>query len=144
MSVFYTEERQFVRAMAGYQTLCLMRSAYIVKCRRFLSTDFLNVSTSRMEYASGRRIGQVGYLAGQNYAAFPVLGFGIGRRNRRQKRLGVRMLRDDIEIGCLGKLHNTPHIHHRDAVADMLHNRKVMGDKQVCKIVLLLKALEQI
>ena len=59
-----------------------------------------------------------------------VLLVGIGNRDRRKQRLGVGVRR--MRVDPLGgpDLHDPPEVHDRDAVADVAHDRKVMGDEE--------------
>ena len=41
-------------------------------------------------------------------------------------------------------LHNEAQVHNGDTVRDHLHNGKVMGDKYVCQLVLLLELMEKV
>jgi hypothetical protein len=68
-----------------------------------------------------------------------ALGIGIGDRHRSEQRLGVRMQRAAEQRGPVGQLDDAAEVHHRDAVADVLNHREVMGDEQVGEPVLLLQ-----
>ena len=56
---------------------------------------------------------------------------GFGTRDRRQQRLGVRVLRARVHLVGRALLDDPPEVHHRDAVAHVAHEREVVGDEQV-------------
>src|SRR5690554_6330987 len=97
---------------------------------------------ARMKCATAGRIDRRGDIALEDDAGL-FLG-GIGRWNRRQKRLGIRVQRALEELLGGRQFDDPPQIHHRDAIRDMLHDREVMGDKKIAKIILFLKILEQV
>ena len=56
---------------------------------------------------------------------------GSGSGNRRDQRLGIGMGRSGVERRGLGRLDDPAEIHDRDAVADMLDHRQIVGDEDI-------------
>ena len=69
---------------------------------------------------------------------------GIWLGDRRQQRLGIGVQRPVVERLLVGDLDQLAEIHHRDAVADVLHHRKVMGNEQIGEAEALLQILQQV
>jgi hypothetical protein len=69
---------------------------------------------------------------------------GSGARDRRQQRLRVGMQRPIVEIALARDLDQLAEIHHRDAVADVLHHGKVVSDEQIGEAEALLQVLQQV
>ena len=69
----------------------------------------------------------------------------IGERDRRQQRLGVGVPRRGVQRrACRRDLDDLAEIHHRDAVADVLHHGEIVGDEQVGQAELALQVLQQV
>jgi len=68
----------------------------------------------------------------------------LRQRNRRGEWLGIRMARGCDHGFLLCKLDDLAEIHHRDAVGDVLHHGKVVGDEDVAEPKPRLKILEKI
>lgn len=62
--------------------------------------------------------------------ALPVTVFGIGNRYCRHQLTGVRVLRVLKHQPPRTNLDDLPQIHHRHAMADALHHRHVVGNKE--------------
>ena len=65
-------------------------------------------------------------------------------RDGRQQRVRVRVTRRAVQVLDLGHLDDLAEVHHRDAVADVLHDREVVGDEEVGQAELALEVLEQV
>src|SRR5437879_8719718 len=102
--------------MATYEVACLD----FPDERRLGPTHVDRERTAWMEVAAGRRIGGVRDLAGQGDVAAGRVGIGDGHRPH--QRGGVRMtwMPEDLLGG--GKLDELAHVHHRDTIADVLHD----------------------
>src|SRR6202166_329145 len=74
----------------------------------------------------------------------PPRHFRIRDRDRRQQRLRIGVQRRGIEFARRCGLDDAAEIHHRDAPADMLDDRQVMGDEEISEPDLLLQVLQQI
>src|SRR5262249_36477966 len=98
--------------------------------------------TPGVERAAGRRPNRARRVALQHGA--PTLDGRVGDRHRRHQCLGVGMQRCGIKIARSGDLDDLAEIHHRDAGADVLDDREVVGDKDVGQAELLLQLLQQI
>ena len=93
-----------------------------------------------MEGATLGQVGGRGHISLQDNALALVFHVGVGYG--RNQRLGIGMLRTvDHILGC-AHLHDPAQVHHRDAVADVLHHQKVMRDEQIGDAQLLLQGLE--
>ncbi len=55
----------------------------------------------------------------------------VGHRHRGEQRLRVRVQRRRVERVARGDLDDPAEVHHRDAVADMAHDREVVRDEEV-------------
>ena len=72
------------------------------------------------------------------------LDLGVGDRDRRQQRLGVGVQRAGVELDARGDLDDAAEIHHGDAVADVAHHGKIVGDEDVGQPQPLLQLLKQV
>ena len=68
----------------------------------------------------------------------------IRDRNCGKKSLCIRMQRSLIQHFLGSGLHNEAQVHNGNTVRDHLHNGKVMGDKYICQLVLLLELMEKV
>ena len=68
----------------------------------------------------------------------------IGPWDGRKQRLGIGMTRAGIEGALGGDFDELAEIHHSDAVADMLHDREVVGDEQIGEPETALQVLQQV
>src|SRR5713101_4033055 len=59
------------------------------------------------------------------------LHFWIRNRNRRQQRFGIGMERRGIKLAGGRGLDDATEIHHGNALADMLDDRQIMGNKEI-------------
>ena len=69
---------------------------------------------------------------------------GVGDRDRGQQRVGVGVRRLGVERVGPAHLAQLPEVHHRDAVADVLHHGQVVGDEHQGEPVAGLHVLEQV
>ena len=99
------------------------------KFRLRLLTQGLLIQAALVEMAARRRIQGTGNIALQNDA----LGGSapIGNGDGRDEGLGIGMPRAGKQIEAMPQFNDTTQIHHRNTVADMAYNAKVMGDKQI-------------
>jgi hypothetical protein len=84
-----------------------------------------------VEAAAAWRIDRAGHVANENDALALALGLGIGDRDCRQQRLRIGMQRVIVKLVLVRQLDNFAQVHHRHAVADMAHHRKIVRDEQV-------------
>ena len=68
----------------------------------------------------------------------------IGRRGRREQRLGVGMQRRPEQRALVGELDDAAEIHHGDAMADVLDHAEIMRHEQVGEAELLLQIHHQV
>jgi hypothetical protein len=83
-------------------------------------------------YGSGSRLGgAIGLgMSPESNDPSAALGIGIGDRHRLEQRLRVRIQRAAEQRGLVGQLDDAAEVHHRDAVADVLDHREVVGDEK--------------
>jgi hypothetical protein len=114
-----------------------------VEVRRLLLTAALHrIRTTRMEVTAARWVDRRRHVPGQQHTLGLLI--RIGHRDRRKQRLGVGMRRPRKQVLRLGQLHDLPEIHHGDAVADVSHDREIVGDEQIAEPELLLQVHQQI
>ena len=80
-----------------------------------------------MEFTAFGRVDGTGDIPFQKGDLFRTV--QIGRRNRVQQRLGIRMLGIGKQRLRRRDLHQGTKIHYTDPVTDILHHRKVMGNE---------------
>src|SRR5258708_39495401 len=73
-----------------------------------------------------------------------LLYFWIRDRDRRQQRFGIGVLGRRIKLARGRGLDDAAEIHHRNALADMLDHRQVMGNEEICQPEFLLQVLQEI
>jgi len=95
--------------------------------RLLLRAALEGVGAAGVEAAARGRVDRARHVALQDDALARRL--GVGNRDRRQERLGVGVLRAGEEGALVGELDDLAEIHDRDAVADVLDHRKVVGDE---------------
>ena len=95
-----------------------------------------------MEAASGGRVERGGDVALQDDPR--ALPLRVGHRHRGEERLRVGVKRPVVQLFALRRLDDLAQVHHRDAVADVLHDRKVVRDEEVRDAVLALQIDEQV
>ena len=83
----------------------------------------------RVERAAQRRLGRVGDLAARQVARHLLVGVGLG--DRLEERLGVGVPRVGEDLVGGPDLHDPAEVHDRDAVAEVLRGRQVVGDVDV-------------
>ena len=84
-----------------------------------------------VEAAARRRVDGARHVALEDDPPPLALGGGIRHGHGRQQRPGVRVARAGVERVRRPDLDDLAEVHHRDAVADVLHDRQVVGDEQV-------------
>src|SRR6266446_8474077 len=92
--------------------------------------------------AAGWRVNRAWNLALQSNPL--SLHFWIRNRDRRQQRFGIGVQRRGIKLAGGRGLDDATEIHHRNALADMLDDRQIMGNKEISKTEFLLQVLQQI
>ena len=73
----------------------------------------------------------LGHVARQDQPLAAALDRGVGDRDCGDQRLRVRVQRVVVELVRRGQLNDLAQVHHRDAVADVTHDREVVSDEQV-------------
>ncbi len=84
-----------------------------------------------MEAAAGRRVDRARDVALEDDPPALPLGDRVRDRDRRQQRPGVRVARRAVELLRRPELDDLAQVHDRHPVADVLHDRQVVGDEQV-------------
>ncbi len=98
--------------------------------------------TTSIEAAAPRGVKRRWHVPTEDDSARHCL--GIRPWNRGQKSLRVRVKRLGEERPAWGNFHDFAEIHHSDAVADVLHDREVVGDKEVGQSEIALEVLHKI
>src|SRR6266478_5992133 len=70
--------------------------------------------------------------------------FWIRNRDRRQQRFSIGVQRRGIKLAGGRGLDDATEIHDRNALADMLDDRQIMGNKEISETEFLLQVLQQI
>ena len=97
-----------------------------------------------METAARGWIHRRRHVAGEDDPLALRLHGGIGYRHRREESLAIRVERTLVEVDAVRELDDLPQIHHGDAVADVLHHRKVVRDEEVGELEPILELLEEV
>ena len=87
-----------------------------------------------MEAAARWRTHGAWDLARDDLLAARGFQLGVGDRHGCQQRLGVGMQRILVELVAGRDLDNAPEVHHGDAVADVAHDGKIVGDEDVGEV----------
>jgi hypothetical protein len=116
--------------------------AGLAQHRLLLAAARLGEGTARVEAAARRRREGARHVARQQHAHLAHA--GIGPRDRRQQRLRIGMQRPRVEVALGGDLDQLAEIHHRHAVADVLHHGEVVGDEQIGEAEAALQVLQQV
>src|SRR5437764_327138 len=95
-----------------------------------LGADLLRLPAPRVETAAGRRVHRRRYVPGEDDPLALHLDVRVGDRDGRQERLRVRMQWMLVEVDAVGELDDLAQVHDRDPVADVPHDREVVGDEQ--------------
>ena len=106
---------QFTRVMAAHE-MALLDFPQFGRFGR--AAVVVIIEATGVEVAAARRVGRVGHISFQHYRLGPVA--GVRLRHRGQQRFGIRMLGIAVEYLRARALHKHTHIHHRNAVADVL------------------------
>src|SRR5215469_2296191 len=109
----------------------------------FVAAARHRVRAARVKVAPRRRIDRARHVALQDY---PLAGSGavFWDRYGRQQRLGVGVQRRLEQAGLVSHLDDAAEIHYRDAIADVLDDREVVGDKQIGQFELVLQIHQQV
>ena len=107
--------------------------------RRSRGAELLAQRAARMEPAAGRWIDRAGHVAAQDDPRAPHR--RVRDRDRRHQGLRVGMVLLLEERPSVGQLGDPAQVHHRDPVADVLHDAHVVGDEQVGQPELALQLL---
>ena len=105
-------------------------------------TDVDRQRTAGMKGAAGRWVGRIGYAALENDTLLPVL--EIQARSGREERPGVGVLRGVKDALRGVQLDNPAEVHDGNAIADVLDDAQIVGDKHVGEFQLALQLLEQV
>ena len=87
------------------------------------------VGAPRVERAAGGRVDGGRRVAGEHDALAGALDVGIGRGNSAHQGARVGMLRALDDVGGGAELDDLAEIHDGDAIGDVFHDRKIMGDE---------------
>jgi len=87
------------------------------------------MGTARVEVAAGGRIDWARYITGENGLASAFS--RIRHRDGGQKGLRIGVFGVRIEMSVRSHLHDLPEIHHRDTIAEVLHDGQVMRNNNV-------------
>ena len=111
--------------------------------RRLLDrADLRRVAAARVEAAAGRRRDRARHVALEHDAL--ALRVGIGDRDGREQRLGVRVDRPRVELLGRRELDDLAQVHHGDAVRDVADDAEVVGDEDVGQRELVLQVVEEV
>ena len=100
------------------------------------------VGTAGVELASGGGIGGGGNGALQHNPVHLRRGVRDGDGGEECLGVGVQGVLEDVHRVAV--LHQVAQVHHAHRVGDVLHHAQVVGDEQVCELILLLQLLEQV
>ncbi len=73
-----------------------------------------------------------------------LLDVRIGHRHGRQQRLRVRMVRLTVERLPVRNLDHLAQVHNGNTIGDVLHDREVVSNEEICGTELVLKFLKQV
>ena len=68
----------------------------------------------------------------------------VGVGDRREQRLGVRVLRRLEELVTWSLLYDASEVHHADLIAEVTHDGEVMGDEEVGQVEALLELSQEV
>src|SRR5207253_3844110 len=94
---------------------------------------------ARVKHASRRRIEWARHLAPQHRTRARALERRIGNGHRIEERLSVGMQWITVKRVAVGKLHDAPEVHHRDAIGNVAHDGEVVRDEKIGEAELLLE-----
>jgi hypothetical protein len=97
--------------------------------------------TARPKPASAGRIYRTWQVPLDDYPLPLALVVRVGHRDRREQGAGVRMKRVCIKLVAVRQFDQLTKIHYPDAIAYVLDNREVVGDKQVGQVAFPLERL---
>jgi len=97
-----------------------------------------------LETATRQRVQRTRSLARMNNPFAGSLDFGIRHGNGRKQRLGVRVSRLFVEIIAAGDFHEYTGVHNGDAVGDVPHHRKIVGNEKIGDAKVPLQILQQV
>ena len=110
--------------------------------RRFALAAIHHRRAARVKRASTRRVQWRGHIALQ-HNAFTSPG-RIGTGHRREQRLRVRVLGRSKQRTRFCGLHNLAQVHHRDAISNVTHHRKIVRNEQVTQTHFIAQVHEKI
>ena len=119
-----------------------MSISHIPEDGLFLCAALLCIGAARSEAAAAGRINGTGNVSLQPFDFSRVI--RIGHRNGRQQCFRVWMLRILKELIRTAKLNDVAQIHHHDAIAQVLNDAQIVGNKDVRQAVFLLQILQQV
>src|SRR5712692_6845300 len=108
-----------------------MIGLFLFQGRNDLAAYLLSFPAAWMEITTAGWIDWTRYIPLQDNAFAFLLNIGIWHRYCRKERLCIGMQGQLIQLFALGQFRNTSKIHHCHSITDMLHDRKIMRDKQV-------------
>src|SRR6476646_6196581 len=85
---------------------------------------------ARVEAAAGGRVERARDVALEDDAVAPALQPRVGHDGGGEERLRIWMLRSPEQLGPRGRLDDLAEVHDRDAVAEELDRREIVGDEK--------------
>ena len=114
---------------------------YVAQRRLLDAADLPCVPASRVKAATAGRIGGIRRFSGEQHPPAPQL--WVGGWDGCEECLGVWVLwRTKDGLGG-GKLNNLAYVHHRRAIAEILHHREVVSDEEIRQVEVLLKLFQE-
>ena len=117
---------------------CKVSLPDLTQLRQFFPAKLPCLRTSRAERTPFRRIQRTGDLPHQLDPFSRSTHIRIGNGNSRQKHLRIWMKRIAVKFCAVRQLHHMSQIHDADPRTDMLHNGKVVSNKQIGQFLFLL------
>src|SRR5699024_7724093 len=110
--------------------------------RLFLEANILCMDATRSEAAHRLRIDGRCDFTLKNDSLF--LSTELRNRNSREKGLCIGVRGVGKQLNRRSLLNETAEVHNSDIIREVVNNRKVVGDKDVCEAKLLLELLEKV
>src|SRR5579863_4513101 len=117
---------------------------FLLQWRNDLTTDRLRFPAAWMKVAAAGWIDRTGNIAFKDNAFAFRLDFWIWYRNGGKQCLRIGVEREVVEIFAIRQFRYTTEVHHCYTVADVFHNREVVGHKQVSEAEFPLQFFQQV
>ena len=131
---------RIVKKMTGYKVPCFD----LFQFRCFTLTFFSCKFAAACKAAARSAVDGASHLALQRKDLFASFLLRIRDRDRRQKSLGIGMLRIAVKLVTGSQLYDMSHVHNTDTVGNMFYHRKIVSDKEIGQTQLFLKLDQQI